>query len=303
MEIKKIKETYWGAFRSSFRLFKNHDTLTLGAALSYYMGFSLVPILIIAMSVAGAIFGPMAVQGEVQRQLAHLLGAGPSEQLQEIIKAAYKPGEHTLAATLALIALLVGATTVFGQLRTSLNTIWEVKEQAKKPVMRFLINRLFSFAMIGCLIFLLLISLTIHTGLEALAHFLSKRNPEISADLLNVIDLIFSFVLTGILFSFVYKYMSDAKLKWKSIFPGAFFTAILFALGKYLIGFYLSKADIASTYGAASSIVLILLWVFYSSQILFFGAEFTRALSVEKGVSLDPVAIKKIPEPEVRIHR
>lgn len=291
--FKKWSLLYLRVFRDSFKLFKNHDTLTLGAALSYYTGFSLVPILIIVISIAGAILGPVAVQGEIKRQLLHIMGTHPAEQLEGIIKAAYRPGQNLFATLVALVLLIVGSTSVFIQLRTSLNTIWFVKERAKQPILKFFIDRLFSFAMIACLIFLLLVSLSIHAGLAALANYLNKHNPNISIVLLEIIDIILTLGLTSILFAIIYKYMSDAKLKWKSILPGAVFTALLFALGKYLIGLYLSKSNIADTYGAAASIVLIFAWVFYSSQVLFFGAEFTHALSKEHGKLLDPEAIRK----------
>ena len=282
---------YWNVFRNSFKLFKNHDTLTLGAALSYYTGFSLVPILIIVVSVAGALLGPDAVQGEIKRQLLHIMGPAPAEQMENIIKAAYRPGQNLVATGVATILLIIGSTSVFIQLRTSLNTIWCVKDKAKKPILKFFIDRLFSFAMIACLIFLLLVSLSIHAGLAALANYLNQHNPNISTFVLEVVDFVFTFILTSLLFGIVYKYMSDAKIKWRSVMPGAVFTALLFALGKYIIGLYLSHTTIVDTYGAAASIVLIYTWVFYSSQVLFFGAEFTHALSKEHGRLLDPEAI------------
>ena len=291
MKFKHGFLIYWNAFRNSFKLFKSHDTLTLGAALSYYTGFSLVPILIIVISVAGALLGPEAVQGEIKRQLLHIMGPEPAEQLENIIKAAYRPGHNMFATLVALVLLIVGSTSVFIQLRTSLNTIWCVKEQSKQPILKFFIDRLFSFAMIACLIFLLLVSLSVHAGLAALANYLNQHNPNISSFTLEVVDFILTFALTSLLFAIVYKYMSDAKLHWRSVLPGAAFTALLFAIGKYLIGLYLSKSNIVDTYGAAASIVLIYTWVFYSSQVLFFGAEFTHALSKEHGKLLDPTAM------------
>ncbi|MCW3125456.1 MAG: ribonuclease [Bacteroidetes bacterium] len=284
---------YWHVFTNSFKLFKNHDTLTLGAALSYYTGFSLVPILIIVVSVTGSIFGPEAVQGEIKRQLMHIMAAGPAQQMEDIIKGAYQPGHNKIATIIAVVLLVIGSTSVFIQLRTSLNAIWCVKDVAKKPILKFFIDRLFSFAMIACLIFLLLTSLSIHAGLAAFANYLNRHNPNISTTVLEITDIITTYLLTSILFAIVYKYMSDAKLKWSSVWPGAFFTAVLFALGKFLIGLYLSTGYIVNTYGAAASVVLIYTWVFYSSQVFFFGAEFTHALSREKGKLLDPVRIDK----------
>ena len=293
MKFKHWVLLYWNVFKNSFKLFKNHDTLTLGAALSYYTGFSLVPILIIVISVAGALLGPDAVQGEIKRQLLHIMGPEPAGQLENTIKAAYRPGHNMFATGVASVLLIIGSTSVFIQLRTSLNTIWCVKDKSKEPILKFFIDRLFSFAMIACLIFLLLVSLSIHAGLAALANYLNQHNPNISTFTLEVVDFIFTFALTSALFAIVYKYMSDARIHWGSVIPGAAFTALLFAIGKYLIGLYLSKSTIVDTYGAAASIVLIYTWVFYSSQVLFFGAEFTHALSREKGKLLDPLAMQQ----------
>lgn len=282
----------WNMFKNSFQLFRNHDTFTLGAALSYYTAFSIAPMLIIVISVVGMILGPEAVVGEVKGQVQSFMGARGAKDLQDIIKAAYKPGENWIATVIAIILLIIGATSVFDQMRTSLNTIWDVKPQARKPVLKFLVNRLFSFAMIVCLGFLLLVSFVIHAALAAFTGYLNQWLPDISVVLFKVVEIVLSYCLTAVLFAFVYKFMSDAKLHWNSVWLGALFTAFLFAIGKYLIGLYIGKSNLADTYGAAGSVVVVLAWVFYSSQIIFFGAEFTRALAVERGVSLDPHAIK-----------
>ncbi len=279
-------------FRNSFQLFKNHDTLTLGAALSYYTVFSLAPMMIIVISVVGSILGPEAVLGEIQGQVQSFMGKQSAVQLQSMIKAAYKPGTNGIATIIAVVLLLIGATSVFEQMRTSLNTIWDVKPQAKQPILQFFVNRLFSFAMIGCLGFLLLVSFVIHSGLSAFTNYLNNYLPEISLFIFKLIESVISYFITAVLLAMVYKFMSDAKLKWNSVWLGALFTSFLFSIGKYLIGLYISTSNIGDTYGAAGSVVVVLAWVFYSSQIVFFGAEFTRALAIERGVPLDPKAIK-----------
>lgn len=296
---KETLHTTWNMFKNSFKLFHNHDTFTLGAALSYFMVFSIAPMLIIVISVVGVILGPEAITGEIKGQVQSFLGAKGAEELQQIIKAAYKPGENWIVTAIATVLLLIGATSVFEQLRTSLNTIWDVKPQAKQPVVQFFINRLFSFAMIACLGFLLLISFVLHAGLEAFTGYLNRWLPDISVALFKGVEIVLSYLLTTALFAMVYKFMSDAKLRWGSVWLGSLFTAFLFSIGKYLIGLYIGKSDLADTYGAAGSVVVVLAWVFYSSQIVFFGAEFTRALAIERGVSLDPHAIK--PNKEVGI--
>ena len=288
--IKKTISQFWSALKKSFKGYVKNDTATLGAALSYYTIFSIAPIIIIVLSVLGAILGQSAVQGELQRQLQAVFGNESAGFWQDIVKASYKPGKNIFIAIIAVIVLIAGASSVFSQLRTSLNTIWNIKESAKKPVLKLIIDRLFSFAGIACMAFLMLVSLVFHTGLEALSDYVNAR---FSVPFLIVIDAVVSFIITVFLFSLTYKFMSDAKIKWNNVWWGSIFTAILFVIGKYFIGLFLGKSNISGEYGAAGSVVVVLFWVFYSSQIFFFGAEFTRALAAEKGVSLDPAAVKK----------
>ena len=282
----------WHILKNSIKLYRNHDTGTLGAALSYYMVFSIAPMLIIVISIVGMILGPEAVQGEIKGQTQGFLGSKGAIELQNMIRAAYKPGTNVLATAIAIVLLLIGATQVFDQLRTSLNTIWDVKPQARKPVLTFIINRLFSFAMIACLGFLLLVSFVFHAIMSGLTDYLNQWLPDASVALFKLAEELVALGLTAFLFAMVYKFMSDAKLHWRSVWLGALFTAVLFGIGKYAIGLYIGKSNLADTYGAAGSIVVVLVWVFYSSQIVFFGAEFTRALAIERGIPLDPNAIK-----------
>lgn len=278
--------------RNTVRLFIKHDTPTLGAALAYYTVFSIAPVLIIVISVAGTLFGQDAIEGEVKRALQSYIGSQSAQQVQEMIKSAYKPGENLMFTTIATVILLISATAVFTQLRSSLDLIWDVKPGAKKPIMTFLTSRIFSFAMIACLVFLLMVSLILNTILEAFTNYLRSRVPENLLMMMNWAEYVISWGSTILLFAFIYKFMSDAKLKGRNVWYGAIFTSVLFLAGKSLIGLYLAKSNIADTYGASGSIVVLLLWVFYSSQILFFGAEFTHALAVEQGVLLAPGTIK-----------
>lgn len=279
-------------FKNSIQLFSNHDTGTQGAALSYYMTFSIAPMMIIIISIVGVIFGPQAVMGEIKDQVQSFVGAKGAEELQTVIAMAYKPGRTWIATTIAAVVLVIGATSVFDQLRLSLNTIWDLKPQAKKPVIKFFINRIFSFAMIVCLGFLMLVSLIIHAGLAGFNVIINRYLASFSVILLQIAENIISFGVTTVLFMLIYKFMSDAKPSWRSVWWGSVFTAFLFALGKNLITLYIGKTNLADTYGAAGSIVVALVWVYYSSQILFFGAEFTRALAIERGVKLDASAQK-----------
>ncbi|MCW3126444.1 MAG: ribonuclease [Bacteroidetes bacterium] len=283
--------------KNSVTLFRSHDTASLGSGLSYYTVFSIAPMMIIIISIAGSIFGPEAVTGELKGQMQSLLGSSTADQLQSMVKAAYKPGKNWIATTVSIALLLTGAIGVFDQLRSSLNIIWDVKPVAKKPFWTYLMNRLFSFGMIASIAFLLIVSLALNAAVAALSGYLNGLLPAISKVLIGFAEVVVSFGLTTLLFTLIYKFMSDVKMKWKNVFFGALFTSVLFAAGKYLIGIYIGNSNIANTYGAASSVIVVLLWVFYSSQIVFFGAEFTRALADYRGIKIPGTEAPPPPKP------
>jgi membrane protein len=289
--------------KSTVKLYMQHDSSTLGAALSYYMVFSIAPVIIIVISLVGAILGPHAVQGEIQDQLQDFLGRAGSVQLENVIKTVYHPGKSLITGILATVLLVMGATSVFGQMRTSLNIIWEVKPHAKQPVIKFLLNRIFSFGMIICVAFMLLVSLVFHAALIAFTGFLNEHFSGLSVWMIRILDHVLSVGGATILFAFVYKYLSDAKLKWSGLWEGALFTAVLFVVGKHFIALYIGKSGVTSTYGAIGSGVMILAWVYYSSQLVFFGAEFTRALAMHRRYSLDPEGIETHEEASAKAQR
>ena len=295
VRLPKSIQDILAALKRSFTLFRAHDTASLGAGLSYYMVFSIAPMLIIVISITGSILGPEAVTGALKSQLESLMGSSTAKQIQDMVKAAYQPGKNWIATTLSIILLITGAVGVFDQLRSALNAVWDVKPGEKKPFWRYLIQRVFSFGMIACIAFLLLVSLVINAGIAALSVYINEFVPDISKIIAYFFELIISFSLTTILFAFIYKFMSDIKMKWRNVWVGAIFTSLLFAIGKYLIGLYIGQSHIANTYGAASSVIVVLLWVYYSSQIVFFGAEFTRALADEKGIHIEGIAPAVIP--------
>jgi membrane protein len=290
--ILKHSRIFWNSFKNSFLLFKKHDTLTLGAALSYYTGFSLIPIIIIVISIAGSILGPQTVQGEIKTQLENFLGAEGAKELEGLTQLFYLSGKSVVATTIAVILLLIGATSVFSQLHSSLNLIWNIKANARQPILSFFIQRLFSFAMIICLSFLLLVSFLVHTALAILSTYLDHRFPHTSVLILTISEFMISYGFTTLLFAMIFKYMSDAEPKWKNVLPGALFTAFLFVIGKFVMSIYITHFNIDDGYGAAGAMLLLLIWVFYSSQIIFFGAEFTHALAAEHGILLDPLTVK-----------
>jgi membrane protein len=288
MKWKLTPKKFFNLLKDSYKSFSEDDTWTMGADLSYYTVFSLAPILIIVIAVAGMIFGHDAVQGEIFGQVRGFLGNEGAEQVQEMVKSAYKPGKSQLATGIAIALLLYGATTVFNQLQSSLNKIWEVKPKPKKGYIKYIRDRFLSFTLILGIGFLLLVSLVISAALVGFSKYLQSILPDVSVYVFGAIEILLSLAIYTLLFAMIYKFLPDAKVKWRDVSSGAFFTALLFALGKFLIAFYLGKTDIGSTYGAAGSIVLVLLWVNYSSQILFFGAEFTQVYAQQYGSLIRP---------------
>jgi membrane protein len=283
----KHLRAFWNSFKNSFLLFRKHDTLTLGAALSYYTGFSLFPIIIIVLSIAGAVLGPQKVQLEIKTQLESFMGTTGANELESIIKVTRLPDTNLAATLFAIVLLIIGATSVFSQVHTSLNLIWNVKGNAKEPILQFFVHRMFSLAMIVSLSFLLLVSFVLHTALAIFSTYLDAHLPQLSVFLLHTLEFLLSYLFTALLFALLFKYLSDAKPQWRIVWPGALFTAVLFMLGKYVMGIYVTNFNIDDGYGAAGAIILLLTWVFYSSQIIFFGAEFTNALAAEHGLSID----------------
>jgi membrane protein len=248
--------------------------------------------MIIVLSIAGTLVGPQTVESEIKILLQNFLGEHGATQLEDIIKVTYLPAHNVFATAIAFILLLFGATSVFAQIHSSLNLIWDIKGNIKQPILRFFRQRIFSLAMIVSLSFLLLVSLIVHTALSVFSSYLNTQMPQTSLLILNTSEFLISYGFTTLLFAMMYKYMSDAKPKWRIVFPGALFTAVLFMAGKYLMGIYLTNFNIDSNYGAAGAMVLLLIWVFYSSQIIFFGAEFTHALAAEHGLPIDPDAVR-----------
>lgn len=286
--MKLSFKKWWDLLKATFKEFSADDTWTLGAALSYYTVFSLAPLLLIIITAAGIIFGKEAVQGEIYGQVKDFLGSEGATQVQDMVKLAYQPENSILMTVIGIGTLLFGATTVFYQLQNSLNRIWEVKPKPKKGYIKYIKDRFLSFSLILGIGFLLLVSFVLSAALSALSKFLMSYLPEYSIYLFRLLDIVLSlFVFSG-LFAMIYKYLPDAKVRWHDVWIGAFVTALLFALGRFLIGLYIGKAGIASAYGAAGSIVLILVWVSYSSQILFFGAEFTQVYARSKGRTIEP---------------
>jgi membrane protein len=254
------------------------DALHLGAALSYYTVFSIAPVLIVSVAVAGAVFGSEAATGRIVAQLRGLMGPQGADVIQTLIeRAALDPSAGWLATAIGVVTILFGASGAFGELKYALNRIWEVEAPTGGGVLRLLRNRLASFSLVLVIGFLLLVSLVVSAALSALDVFTGRIGDELQP-LFAVLNVLISLgVVTG-LFALMFRLLPDQKLPWRSIWPGAAAGAVLFVIGKTLIGLYLGNTAVASVYGAASSLVVLLVWVYYSAQAMFLGAELTQAL-------------------------
>jgi membrane protein len=264
----------WKLLKTSAANWMAHKDARLGAALAYYSIFSLGPITIIAMAVAGLFFGRDVVQGEVSAAMRGLLGESGAQAVQTMLAGASRPGEGGLASLIGLGALLFAAIGVVVQLKDALNTVWEVEESKESGVWHFLRTYVLSLAAVIAVGFLLLVSLLLTAGIAALGKLYASSVPE---GLLQPIGFAASLAVITLLFSLMFKYLPDAEVSWRDVWLGAVVTALLFEVGKFLIGLYIGKQGLESSFGAASSLVVVLIWVYYSAQIVLMGAEFTRA--------------------------
>ncbi|MEO8296032.1 MAG: YihY/virulence factor BrkB family protein [Gemmatimonadota bacterium] len=275
-------QTLWQIIKAAFIKWDADNVPRLGAALAYYTLFALAPILIVVIGVAGLLFGQEAARGEVVNQINGLIGQSGAEAVQSMLAATSKPEQSIIAAVIGMITFFLGATSAFFALQGSLNSIWNVKGPLNHVVRGYIRGRLLSFGMVMAIGFLLLVSLATSAALAALGHFMQSRLPAGTA-LWQAVNSLISFGFTTLLFAMIYKVLPDVELAWRDVWVGAAFTAFFFTIGKLIIGLYLGRSTIGSTYGAAGSVVIIMLWVYYSSQIMLFGAEFTYAYVKQHG--------------------
>lgn len=273
---------------ATFKGFSEDKGLKLSASLAYYTIFSIGPLLLLMMSLASLFLGEEAIQGKIFNELNGLLGASAAAQVQEIIKNITFSGKTNFALIASIVTLLVGATSVFIEIQDSLNMIWKLKAKPKKGWVAFLKNRLLSSSLIISLGFLMIVTLVVNGAIQAFMDMIGRYFSSITAVLMIGINLIVTFVVMTILFGIMFKFLPDAKIKWSNVRTGAIFTAILFMIGRYLIGLYIQQTATESTYGAAGSIVVILVWIYYSAVILYVGAEFTQVYTEAYGGSIEP---------------
>jgi membrane protein len=277
--------------RDSGKDFVEDDCPTQAAALSYYTIFSLPPLLVLILMILGALVDPQDIRGQLETQMGSLMGPTATEQIRTILQQAHQPGSGSLLPTvLSIVALILGASGAFGQLQAALNRAWEVAPDPQQGGLKaFLLKRVFSFGMILSVAFLLLVSLVLSAALSAFGGALSGMLPEgLSATLLQVVNQVVSFAVIAALFAAIFKVLPDATAAWRDVWVGAAVTAFLFVVGKFLIGFYLGRSNPGEAFGAAGSLAVMLVWIYYSSMILLFGAEFTQAWAEARGGGIAP---------------
>jgi membrane protein len=290
-------------FGSALRASWEDDVPRLGASLAYYTLFAIAPVLLVATAIAGLAFGPQAVRGEIVGQIDYLVGRDGARAVQSLLEGASQRRAGYLATIVGSVTLVLAATGAFLELQTALNTIWRVKPNPTNATFTaFVMDRVRSFGLVVALGFLLLVSLAVSAALAALGTWLERISPGMPL-VWNAMNVLVSLVVITALFTLLYAFLPDVKLRGRDVVVGAFVTAILFSIGKQLIGFYLGQSTTASTYGAAGSVIVLLLWVYYSSQVVLVGAEFTRIYTQRQGrrprpepfAVKDPDASKKAP--------
>lgn len=287
MGIMRMRaKTFFRIIKETFTEWMNDNTFTLGASLAYYTVFSMAPLLIIAVAIASFVFGEEAAQRQMSAELHRTLGPRVADAVNEIMKNVHKEDGGTFATIVSVIVLFVGATSVFGQLQSSLNNVWKVQQKKDVGIWGLIKARFWSLTVVLGIGFLLLVSLVASAVLSAIDEYTTSLPG--GTYLWQIINFIISFGLVTILFAMIYKLLPDVNIEWKDVWVGAAVTSLLFGLGKYLIGLYLAQGSVTNAYGAAGSMVVILLWVYYSSQILLFGAEFTQVWARVFGRRFDP---------------
>jgi len=267
----------------------------LGAALAYYTVFSMAPLILVLIFVVGLIFryDPAGAWGKITEQMSYFLDQSAVQVVQNIAQQASQPGKDVIGTVIGVVLALFGASGVFGQLQDALNTVWGVKAKPGGGIWGFLRSRFLSFAMVGGVCFLLLVSLTVESVLKAFSHYVQSVMPG-GIVIAMTVYLIFDLAVIILLFAIIFKFLPDAKIQWRDVWIGSIMTALFFVVGKWALGLYLGSGKAGAAYGAASSLITLLLWIYYSSQILLFGAEFTQVFAnrAGRGVSPDRHAIR-----------
>ena len=286
--MKKHVVSFFRFNKQVFSEFIGDNVVKYSASLAYYTVLSLAPLLVIILTVTGFIFGKEVISGQLYFQLNKLVGQEAALQLQEIIKNVKLSGNNFFATAVSIIVLLVGSTGIFGEIQDSLNKIWGLKLKSKRVWWKVLLDRVISFSLIISLGFVLIVSLLLNALAAAISGRIADFLPGLGDTLLFIIDTGISLTITTIVFGAIFKVLPDAKIKWRDVSIGAFITACLFLLGKYAIGYYLGQSNMGSVYGAAGSVIILMVWVYYSSAILYLGSVFTKVYATNFGGKIRP---------------
>ncbi|HEY0899028.1 MAG TPA: YihY/virulence factor BrkB family protein [Sphingobacteriaceae bacterium] len=290
MNISKSLKSVWKLIAASFTAFMDDKALKLSAALAYFSIFSLAPLLMIIIFAMGSLYGSGDFSEKVFNEMNSLLGREAATQIQETVKKISLAEKSNFALITGIVTLFLGATGVFVEIQDSINMIWKVKAKPKKGFMAMIKNRFLSFSLIISLGFLMIVSLIINGLVVALMDQLMRFFPDIAVIFLNIANLAVTFIIITILFGIIFKFLPDVKIPWKTVRKGALFTAVLFMVGRYLIGLYISLSDPGTAFGAGGSLIVVLVWVFYTAAILYFGAEFTQVYAEATGCRIEPAS-------------
>jgi membrane protein len=284
----------WSFLKTIFNKWFDDNPFQLAGALSYYTLFSLAPLLVISIAVAGFVFGREAAHNQIVETIRGLIGQQSAEAVQAMIQSASnKPKTGLFSTVIGGIFLLFGAGGVVGELQTALNAIWRVRPKSGTGVRDFIRKRFISYAMVLAIGFLLLVSLAVSAFISGLTQFIGSLHESVAL-IAHLLDLVLSFALVTLLFAMIYKFLPDVEIQWKDVWIGAALTSVLFTTGKFLIGFYLGNSGVTSIYGAAGSLITVLLWVYYSALIFFLGAEFTQVYASQYGSGVVPATNAEI---------
>ena len=280
----------WKIIKCSFSDFVDNNVLKLSASLAFSTIFSLPGLLIIIIWISDLFYRRAVVEGTLYNQIAKFVGKDTAASIQDTMQNSLSSGQSHIATIVGLASLIIGATGVFGEIQDSINRLWKLKAKPRKGkgLFRFIINRLLSFSMIISLGFILLVSLVVNGAMDLLINHLLKNFQSVTVIVAYVVNIVVTFLITALVFGLIFKVLPDARIQWSHVRVGAFTTAFFFMAGKFLISYYLGHSTMSTAYGAAGSIIIVLLWVYYSSAILYFGASFTREYAVEMGSPIYP---------------
>ena len=286
--LLKFFKSILSLLKNTFLAFIDDRGLKLSASLAYYTIFSFAPLLLLVISLAGLFFGRDAIQGQIFNEINGLIGNNAATQIQEIIKNMELSGKTNSGLIIGSITLIIGATSVFAEIQQSINMIWKLKAKPKRGWVKILKDRFLSASLIVGLGFLLIVTFIVNGLLLILSEWMKSYFPDVTLVIFQVLNIAISFTVLTTLFGTIFKVLPDAKIAWKQVRVGAFFTSCLFMLGRFLIGLYIEKSNTGLAYGAAGSLIVILVWVYYTAAILYIGAEFTRVYADFKGSKIEP---------------